>query len=136
MIFSGSAETPKEVTSMTKVMIVDDNLDITKVLDILMKKEGFETAIAHDGKEFLDKVGKEKPDLVLLDVMMPGLTTKQILETLNKSEDKDVDIILVTVVRMSDSEKKSIMSNYNIKDYITKPFDVEDMINRIRKVLG
>jgi two-component system response regulator VicR len=120
---------------MSKIMIVDDNHDIAQTLKIIVEREGHKTDISNNGQELLDKVESIKPNLVLLDVMMPGLTTKQILEKLKEKKLTALKIILVTVVRFSDEEKASLMKNFNIVDYITKPFDVRDLVARVKKQL-
>ena len=120
---------------MAKVMIVDDHKDIVETLKIIMEKEGYETATAFNGEDLLAKVENVNPDLILLDVMMPGLTTKQILEKLKEKKLDRINIIMVTVVRFSEDEKKSLMKDFNIVDYITKPFDVPDLVNRVSKQL-
>ncbi len=120
---------------MSKVMIVDDNKDIAETLKTIMEIEKHETEIAYNGEEFLSKVKKVKPDLVLLDVMMPGLKTKEILTRLKEKGLDDLRIILVTVVRFSDEERKFLVEQFKIRDYITKPFDMPDLVNRVRKAL-
>jgi DNA-binding response OmpR family regulator len=117
-----------------KIMIVDDNPDIVETLKTIMEAEGQKTDTAYNGKEFLAKTKKAKPDLVLLDVMMPGLTTKEIIEKLKAMKLK-LKILLVTVVRFSDEEKDILMKSYNIVDYITKPFDVADLVKRVKAQL-
>ncbi len=118
---------------MSKIMIVDDNKDIVETMSMIMKGEGYAVATASNGEEFLGKVGSVKPEMVLLDVMMPGLTTKQILQELAKKNVGKLKIILVTVVRFSEEEIKSLKKEYNIVDYVTKPFDVPDLVKRVRK---
>jgi two-component system response regulator VicR len=120
---------------MSKIMIVDDNRDIAETLKTIMEIEKHETEIAYNGEEFLDKVENVKPDLVLLDVMMPGLKTKEILTRLKEKELDSLKIMLVTVVRFSDEERKFLVEQFKIRDYITKPFDMPDLVNRVRKAL-
>ena len=120
---------------MSKVMIVDDNRDIAETLKTIMEIEKHETEIAYNGEEFLSKVEKANPDLVLIDVMMPGLKTKEILTRLKEKGLGDLKIILVTVVRFSDEERKFLVEQFKIRDYITKPFDMPDLVNRVRKAL-
>ncbi len=120
---------------MAKIMCVDDHQDIVDTLKLIMEKEGHKTAEANNGEQFLEKVDTEKPDLVLLDVMMPGLTTKQILEKLNAKGYDKLKIILVTVVRFSDDEKKALMEGHNIVDYVTKPFDLQDIVQKVKEHL-
>ncbi len=119
----------------SKIMIVDDNKDIVDTLKTIMEKEGHITCLAYNGEEFLKKVDEFKPDLVLLDVMMPGLTTEQIIEALNEKGYYNLKIILVTVVRFSEEEKKLLYSELNIKDYIAKPFDVPEIVRKVREHL-
>ncbi len=121
--------------NMARIMIVDDNIDISDTLKTIMELENHETETAFNGEEFLNKVEKFKPDLVLLDVMMPGLKTKEILTKLKEKGLSHLKIILVTVIRFSDEERKSLMSQYNIKDYVAKPFDLPEIVNLIRKHL-
>jgi len=118
--------------SMAKIMVVDDETDLRNLVKLIMEKEGFEVETAENGKEFLDKVDDFKPDLVLLDVMMPGLTTREILEKLKKKKTQP-KIALLTVVRYSDEEKEKLFDMGNIVDYITKPFDVQHLIASVNK---
>jgi two-component system OmpR family response regulator len=120
---------------MAKIMIVDDHKDIVDTLSQIVAKMGHTADTAYNGEEFLNKVGKSKPDLVLLDVMMPGLTTKQILNKLTEKNLGKLKIILVTVVRIADEEKDALLKDSNIVDYVTKPFKVTDLMERIKKQL-
>ena len=115
-----------------KIMIVDDEKDFRGMLDLMMKKEGFETEAAEDGREFLEKVDKFQPDIIMLDVMMPGLTTREILKKL-KEKKNNSKIILLTVVRYSEEEKQKILQMGNVVDYIKKPFEIDDLIDSIKK---
>lgn len=117
---------------MTKIMIVDDEPDIREMLNLMLDKEGFETEMAEDGSEFLEKVDTFNPDVVTLDVMMPGLTTSEILEKLQEKKSKP-KIILLTVVRFSEEEKKRLFEMGNIVEYVTKPFEFEDLMKSVRK---
>ena len=117
---------------MTKVMVVDDEPDLREMVGILISKEGFETDLAKDGSDFLEKIDSFNPDIVTLDVMMPGLTTSEILKKL-KEKKSNPKIILLTVVRYSDEEKKKIMNMGNIVDYIVKPFEIDDLMDSIKK---
>ncbi len=121
---------------MSKVMIVDDSQDIAESLQVLMNKEGYETDLAFDGEELLRKVDNFNPDLILLDVMMPGLNTREILDRFKERGMDSFKIILVTVVRFSKKEIQQLMSDSNIVDYITKPFDVMDVSKRVEKALS
>ncbi|MFW5936192.1 MAG: response regulator [Candidatus Hadarchaeota archaeon] len=121
---------------MTKIMIVDDSGDIRESLKALMEKEGYETHLAFNGEEFVGKVEEVQPDLVLLDVMMPGLSTSEILDRLKERKMDSLKIVLITVVRFSEEEIQQLMSESSIVDYIIKPFDVVDVSKRVSKTLS
>lgn len=116
---------------MTKIMIVDDELDFREMLDLMMKKEGYETELAVDGSDFLEKVDGFNPDIVTLDVMMPGLTTWEILGKLKGKKSKP-KVILLTVVRFTEGEKKNLYEAANVVGYITKPFDIDNLVNTVK----
>ena len=119
---------------MTKIMIVEDETDLREMLNLMIRKEGFEALTAEDGDDFLSKIDDFQPDLVTLDVMMPGLTTREILDKLKEKKTKP-KIILLTVVRYSEEEKQKLYK-MGIVDYVTKPFDLDDLIFKIHKHLG
>ena len=117
---------------MTKIMVVDDEPDLREMVNLMLNKEGFETETAEDGSEFLNKLDAFNPDLVTLDVMMPGLRTEEILEKLKKKKSKP-KVILLTVVRYSKEEKEKMLKMNNIVEYIKKPFELDDLINVVKK---
>ena len=116
---------------MSKIMIVDDEPDLREMVNLMLSKEGFETDMAEDGTDFLEKVDDFQPDLVTLDVMMPGLETKEILERLKRKK-SNPKVILLTVVRFDKDEKKFFKQS-NVVDYIKKPFDVDVLIDALKK---
>lgn len=120
---------------MAKVMIVDDENDLRDMINLMFQKEGYDTEMAQDGVDFLEKIDNFQPDLVTLDVMMPGLKTKNILEELKK-KNNNPKIILLTVVRFSDMEKEKLFEMGNVVDYITKPFDVDELMTAIKNNLN
>jgi DNA-binding response OmpR family regulator len=122
----------EERANMTKIMIVDDEPDLREMVNLMLHKEGFDTETAEDGSEFLDKLDGFNPDIVTLDVMMPGLTTSEILKKLKKKKSKP-KIIFLTVVRYSEEEKEKMYHMGNVVDYITKPFDIDELTERIHK---
>ncbi len=120
---------------MSKIMVVDDEQDLREMIDLMMQKEGFETEMAENGEDFLEKVENFDPDLITLDVMMPGLTTKDILDKLNNKKTSP-KIILLTVVRFSDDEKAKILELGSVVDYVTKPFEFDILVDSIKKHLN
>jgi two-component system, OmpR family, alkaline phosphatase synthesis response regulator PhoP len=114
---------------MTKIMIVDDEQDLREMIELMLHKEGFVTHTAENGLDLLNKIDDFQPDLVTLDVMMPGLTTREILDKLKEKKTKP-KIILLTVIRYSDEEKQKLVQ-MGIVDYVTKPFELDNLINTI-----
>ena len=115
-------------------MIVDDEQDIREMINLFLDKEGYETQMAENGEDFLNKIDEFQPDLVTLDVMMPGLKTKEILTKL-KTKNHNPKIILLTVVRYSEEEKQKIFGMGNIIIYMTKPFELDELADNIKKTL-
>jgi two-component system response regulator VicR len=120
---------------MARIMIVDDHRDIVGALQVIVTKSGHTAEVAYNGKEMLDKVEAFKPDLVLLDVMMPGLTTRDIIDGLQKIGLGKLKIILITAVRFAEEEKAELFKLPNIVDYVAKPFDVHNLREIIEKHL-
>lgn len=113
-------------------MIVDDEPDLRNMINVMLEKEGYTTETAENGPSFLEKVEDYQPDLVTLDVMMPDMTTKEILRKL-KEKNANPKIILLTVVQYSQEEIEKILQLGNIVEYMNKPFDVLDLLDTIRK---
>jgi DNA-binding response OmpR family regulator len=116
---------------MPTVLIADDNRQITSVLEEYAKKEGYTTAIAYDGREALDLYDKLRPDVVLLDVMMPKVDGYEVCREIRKNS--DTPVIMITA-RGEDFER--IMGlDIGADDYIIKPFSPGEVMARIRAVL-
>ena len=115
-----------------RIMIVDDERDFREMLNLMLRNKGFEIEFAEDGSIFLEKVDDFQPDLVILDVMMPGPTTVEILEKLKKKKSKP-KIILLTVVRFTPKKLDKLLEMDNIVDYIKKPFDIDAFLDSVKK---
>ncbi|MFH1249211.1 MAG: response regulator [archaeon] len=119
-----------------KVMVVDDEQDIVTLLTAVLENEGFKTISASSGQECLDKLKTAKPDLILLDMMMPGMSGREVCERIRKDpKTKNLKIAFVTVARFSEIGKEKL-KDMNVSDYITKPFDNDELIKRVKKILG
>lgn len=118
-----------------KIMVVDDEENLLELLSVLLSEEGFDVITATNGKECLEKLKNVKPDLILLDMMMPGMSGRETCEKIRANpETKDLKVAFLTVARFSETGKE-ILRKMNVMDYITKPFDNQDLIARIRKLL-
>lgn len=115
------------------ILSVDDEDDIRTTVQQVLEDDGFRVISAKNGKECLGKLKKIKPDLILLDILMPGLTTKEIVTKMGKQGTRP-PIIFLTVVKLSEATKKDIVKG-NMVDYIQKPFDNNDLVRRVKKAL-
>lgn len=116
------------------ILVVDDQQANVRLLQIALEPKGYEVHCAYDGRQALEKVQEKRIDLILLDVMMPGMDGVEVKRKLNESPSTaDIPVIFVTG-RDSVSDK---VEGFNLKadDYVTKPFEPEELLARIRTVL-
>ena len=118
-----------------KIMVVDDEESLRELVKVILEQEGFKVITAKSGQECLDKLKEVKPDLILLDMMMPGMSGRETCERIRENpETKDLRVVFLTVARFSEVGK-DILSKMNVLDYITKPFDNEDLVKRVKRAL-
>ncbi len=115
------------------ILVVDDEEDIRASVKTVLEDEHFRVITANEGRDCLTKLKTIQPDLIILDIIMPGLTTREILMSLRKMK-KKIPIIFLTVVRLAETTKKEIIPG-SMVDYIEKPFDNVDFISRVKKAL-
>lgn len=115
---------------MNKILIVEDDPQLNKMVQTLLRKNNFEVAVAFSGTEALLLLEKETFNLVLLDLMLPGLSGKEVLPKINK-----LQIPVICVSAKDDLETKLGIMRSGADDYITKPFNNEELIVRITAVL-
>ncbi|MEW5842746.1 MAG: response regulator [Bacteroidota bacterium] len=119
---------------MKKILVIDDYPDNVFLLQSRLEREGFEVIKAYDGTMGIQKAVEEKPDLILLDVMMPDISGFDVCKTLTTKEDtKLIPIILVTALSEAESLKKGLQSG--AFDYVKKPFNRNELIARINSAL-
>lgn len=118
-----------------KILIVDDEPNIVISLEFLMKKEGFEIAVAVDGDEALAKVASFKPDLVLLDVMMPKKSGFEVCEALRADPaNAGLQIVMLTAKGRDTEVAKGLAIGADA--YVTKPFSTKDLLAKVKSMLG
>lgn len=117
-----------------KILIVEDEKDIIKMLEYNLKKEGFKVIDARDGEDALDLALREYPDLILLDLMLPGIDGLEVCKTLKK-ESKTSSIPIIMLTAKSQESDKIVGLELGADDYITKPFSPRELIARIKAVL-
>lgn len=117
-----------------KILIVDDEKDIVKMLDYNLKKEGFRTISAFDGEYALDLADREQPGLIILDLMLPGIDGLEVCRELKK-ENKTASIPIIMLTAKSQESDKVVGLELGADDYITKPFSPRELIARVKAVL-
>ena len=120
---------------MKKILIVDDEKDIVETLFFMLKAKGFDCICAYDGEEGLNLAKSQKPDLVILDVMMPKINGYKICRLL-KFDNKYKDIPIIMVTARSQDEDKIIGEETGADEYVTKPFEFSEILEKINKYLG
>ncbi|MDY7094630.1 MAG: response regulator [Acidobacteriota bacterium] len=116
-----------------KILIVDDEPNIVLSLEFLLGQEGYEVAVARDGPEALERAAELHPDLVLLDVMLPGLDGFEVCRQLRAREPAP-KIVLLTARGRSAERLRGL--DLGAELYVTKPFSTRDLMADIRRCLG
>lgn len=116
---------------MRRILVVDDNKKITEVLSAYLEQEGYEPLVASDGSAGLALAEAQRPDLALLDVMMPGIDGLELTRRLQDAY--DIPVILVTA--RTDEVDRLVGLEIGADDYITKPFSPREVIARVKAVL-
>lgn len=117
-----------------KILAVDDEKDILELVSYNLKKEGFGISVSMDGEDALRRVKREKYDLIILDLMLPGIQGMELCRILKSSEDTScVPIIMLTA--KNEELDKVLGLEMGADDYITKPFSPRELIARVKAVL-
>jgi DNA-binding response OmpR family regulator len=111
------------------IMVVDDEPDIRNTVKTVLEKNGFNVLTAISGDDCLEKLKKDSPDLILMDIMMPGTPVKDIIPKIKQK------VAYLSVVRTSEAEKEELMKSKNIVDFIQKPFDIDELLKRVRALV-
>jgi two-component system alkaline phosphatase synthesis response regulator PhoP len=120
---------------MKKVLVVDDDVDFCEATKLLLDSKGYEVILAHDGKEGLEKVRAGRPDLVILDVMMPEMNGYDVCVVLKADEElRKIPVILLTAVdqhlfKTTYTQAMGLMTEAD--DYIAKPVEPQDLVKRV-----
>jgi phosphate regulon transcriptional regulator PhoB len=117
-----------------KILIVDDEKDIVDLISYNLEKEGFATIKAYDGESALGLVKATKPDLVVLDLMLPGIRGLEVCKFIRKNPDTEL-LPIIMLTAKGDQVDKILGFEMGADDYITKPFNVRELIARVRAVL-
>lgn len=114
---------------MKKILIVDDEVDIASSIQYVLRQEGFQTLLAHDGLKAMELVTGEKPDLIILDLMMPGLDGYEVCRRV-RSTDQKTPILMLTA---RTSEIDTVVGlELGANDYIPKPVRLRELVARVK----
>ena len=118
-----------------KILVVDDEIYIVHILDFSLGMEGYEVMTALDGEQGLEKARNERPDLIVLDIMMPRLDGYETCKMLKAgAETRNIPVILLSAKGRNVDQKVGF--EVGADDYITKPFSPRKLVERINTILG
>ncbi|MCK4862735.1 MAG: response regulator transcription factor [Dehalococcoidales bacterium] len=114
-----------------KVLVVDDDVKTVELVKLYLNRDGYRVITAYDGNEALKLARENQPDLIVLDLMLPGINGLEICRILR--EESDVPIIMLTALTTDDDRLKGL--DIGADDYVTKPFSPRELAARVRAVL-
>ena len=120
---------------MSKIMVVDDEESLRELARAIFESEGFEVIEASSGQECLQKLNDAKPDVILMDMMMPGMSGREATEKIRQNpKTKNLKVAFLTVARFSETGKETL-EKLKVADYINKPFDNDDLVKKVKKII-
>lgn len=118
---------------MAKILIVDDDVTITRLMEALVMMEGHQPTIVNDSTKALDVAGSVHPDLITLDLMMPVLSGLELCELLHQ-DPRFADIPVMIVSAKDDAGSKERAMQAGAKEYVTKPFSIDHLLQKIKEL--
>jgi two-component system, OmpR family, alkaline phosphatase synthesis response regulator PhoP len=118
-----------------KILVCDDERHIVRLIQVNLERQGYQVVTAFDGKEGLEKVRAEKPNLLVLDVMMPYMDGFEVLKNLRREpETEDLPVIMLT----AKAQDKDVFEGYHYGAdmYLTKPFNPMELVTFVKRILG
>ncbi len=117
-----------------RILVVEDDVSLRTILRMQLERTGYDVRVAQDGEEALRMVAEDTPDLILLDVMMPGMNGYEVCHAL-KSEITTANIPVIMLTARSEQEDRIRGLSGGANDYLTKPYEVEELLVRVRNIL-
>ncbi len=118
-----------------KILVADDEPNIVISLEYLMKREGYTVLVARDGQEALDMIARDRPDLVLLDVMMPKKSGFEVCQAVRASEELQATKILMLTAKGRDTDVAKGLA-LGADAYMTKPFSTRELVQKVADMLA
>ena len=121
----------------TKILVAEDEPDIAEIFRIVLESKGYEPLIAADGEEALKLIQQHKPELLILDVMMPKMSGYTLVKELKKDEElAGIPVMMVSAISQGSNKPDEFwQQGMGVDDYITKPFDPSDLLRRVENLL-
>ena len=118
-----------------KIMVVDDEESLLELLRGILEAEGYEVITVASGQECLSKLKGVKPDLIIMDMMMPGMSGRETTEKIRSDpKTRDIKVAFLTVAKFSETGMKSL-KDMKVVEYINKPFDNADLLEKIKRII-
>ncbi|RRN77699.1 response regulator [Pseudoxanthomonas sp. SGD-10] len=124
----------EEVLKGKRILIVDDDPSIVMSLEFLLRKSGSEVYIAINGKEAIEQVDINRPDMVLLDIMMPGIDGYQVCEFVKQNYSQNIKVIFISAKSRDEDIKLAYAKGADL--FIIKPFSTRRLIDKIIKIIS
>ena len=121
----------QKVSKTKTILVVDDEADIRESVRMILEPNGYKVITAKDADDLLKKIKQKTPDLILLDIMMPGTPVDKVVKQI-----ENIKIAYMSVLGMAEARSKGLCKQDNISDYFQKPFDANDLINRVNLILS
>lgn len=136
MVFSGRFQINKKGSFMSakKILVVEDEEHISKLVSYNLENAGFKPTVASTGEDALDKLSKVKFDLILLDIMLPGIDGTEICKEL-KSDDRFAKIPIIMLTAKGEEIDRILGFEFGADDYVVKPFSPRELILRVKAIL-
>ncbi|MHB9093534.1 MAG: response regulator [Eubacteriales bacterium] len=116
-----------------KLLVVDDQMGVRRLLFEAFNEEGYTVELAASGQEAVDKVNEAMPDLILMDMKMPGMNGIEALHEIKKTNDS---VLVIMMTAYGELEIVAEAMKLGIKEYVTKPFDINELRGLVRKTLN
>jgi two-component system phosphate regulon response regulator PhoB len=125
---------PEQEPDMKKVLIIEDEKDLAELLAFNLEKEGYAATCVHDGKQGLEMAGTVLPDLILLDLMLPGLLGTEVCKALRKDQ-RTAHIPIIMITAKGDEIDRVVGFEVGADDYIVKPFSMREVVLRVKAIM-
>ena len=118
---------------MSKILVIDDDVDILSVMEVLLSMKGFNVEVTAKGENTFPKIESFKPDLILLDVLISGYDGRKICKQLKENEfTRHIPVIMFS----AHPGAAATIADYGADDFISKPFDVKNLLKKVNEHLG